>query len=55
VAAAWVTLTDSRPAAGEFRILTTGYFVNGTAVIRFSHLSSDANDIRKAAKGVTEK
>jgi hypothetical protein len=40
----FVTLTDSRPKPGEFRIMTIGYAVNGTAVIQFRHATNDAGD-----------
>lgn len=43
----YVTLTDSRPNPGEFRILTTGFSVNGPAVIHFQHLSNDLSQIQQ--------
>lgn len=43
----YATLTDSRPAAGEFRILTIGFSVTGPAVIHFNHLSNDPRDVRE--------
>jgi hypothetical protein len=43
----YVTLTDSRPKAGEFRLYTTGFSVNGPAVIKFEHFSSDGSDLRQ--------
>ncbi len=43
----YVTLTDSRPAPGEFVLLTRGFSVNGTAVIHFLIQSNDPNDVRK--------
>lgn len=43
----YATLTDSRPAPGEFRLLTVGFSVNGPAVIHFEIQSDDARDIQK--------
>jgi hypothetical protein len=40
----YVTLTDSRPKPGEFRLYTTGFSVNGPAVIKFEHFSNDARE-----------
>ncbi|MFY9621935.1 MAG: hypothetical protein WAM70_06435 [Pyrinomonadaceae bacterium] len=43
----YVTITDTRPAPGEFVLLTQGFSVNGTAVINFLIQSNDPNDVRK--------
>jgi hypothetical protein len=43
----YATLTDSRPAPGEFVLLTEGFSVNGTAIIHFLIQSNDLNDVRK--------
>lgn len=43
----YATLTDSRPAPGEFIILTQGFSVNGTAVIKFVLQSNDPKDVPK--------
>ena len=43
----YVTITDSRPAPGEFVLLTQGFSVNGTAVINFLLQSTDPNDVSK--------
>lgn len=43
----YVTITDSRPAPGEFVLLTQGFSVNGTAVINFLLQSNDPNDVPK--------
>lgn len=43
----YATVTDSRPAPGEFVLLTQGFSVNGTAVIHFLLQSNDPNDVRK--------
>jgi hypothetical protein len=43
----YVTITDSRPAPGEFVLLTQGFSVNGTAVINFLLQSNDPNDVSK--------
>lgn len=42
----YVTLTDSRPKPGELRLYTTGFSVNGPAVIKFEHFSNDAGEIQ---------
>lgn len=42
-----MTITDSRPAPGEFVLLTQGFSVNGTAVINFLLQSNDPNDVSK--------
>jgi hypothetical protein len=43
----YVTFKDSRPKAGEFSLYTTGFSVNGPAVIKFEHFSNDARGLRQ--------
>ena len=43
---AYITLTDSRPKPGELRLYTTGFSINGPAVIKFEHFSNTAREIQ---------